>query len=88
MTLETLPMILLFTATGLLIAGILAAHVASVLWVGRDARRRGIPRPGILMLITALQFPWVVLMYALVTRLMDQRDEAAALSCTGAGHAS
>ncbi len=50
---------------------IIAAVVWSVIWVGRDARARGIKTVWPLQVLLCLQFPWPLLMYVAVTRLMD-----------------
>ncbi|MEE2830190.1 MAG: hypothetical protein VX498_13465 [Myxococcota bacterium] len=50
------------------------AYIYSIVWVGRDARSRGIQKAWVLQVVTALQFPWVWLMYLLVTRSLDERD--------------
>ena len=61
----------------LLVVGLLALHVTAIVWVGRDARRRQIKQAWALQVVTALQFPWVALMYFLVTRMQDERDASA-----------
>ncbi len=48
--------------------------VKGVLWVGKDARRRGLRHVGWLQLLAAVQFPWPLLMYYLVTRSLDANE--------------
>ncbi len=45
--------------------------IKALLWVGEDARRRGVRRVWLLQLLCALQFPWPFLMYYIVTRELD-----------------
>jgi len=49
--------------------------VKAVLWVGRDARKRGFERVWLLQLVTVIEFPWPWLMYYLVTRHLDRQAE-------------
>lgn len=57
---------------------VIAAIVASVVWVGRDARERGFKTIWPMQVLLCLQFPWPLLMYIAVTRLMDKAAETEA----------
>ncbi len=52
---------------------VVAAAIKTVLWVGEDARRRGLQRVWLLQLLCVMQFPWPFLMYYMVTRELDDR---------------
>ena len=88
MTIEALASVLVFSTITCLVILILAAHIACIVWVGRDAKERGLSKVWVLQVITALQFPWVALMYYVVTRAMDARGTSQDAACTPAGHAS
>ena len=51
----------------------LALIVTTVLWVGKDARRRGFDKVWLLQLLCAVQLPWPFLMYYFLTRALDRR---------------
>lgn len=57
----------------LLAISVLILWVKSILWTGRDARRRGFRHAGWIQLLTVLQFPWPWLAYWLITRELDRR---------------
>ena len=62
--------ILLGTAILFSIA-IFGVMIASAVWVGRDARARGLRPVWLLQLLMLVQFPWPLLAYWLITRNMD-----------------
>ena len=88
MTIELLASTLVFSTVVCLALIVLAAHIACIVRVGRDARERGLDKVWVLQVIAALQFPWVALMYYLVTRAMDARTMTQDAACTLAGHGS
>jgi hypothetical protein len=59
------------------IVALLVGIIATVIWVGRDARTRGFRPVWALQLLMCLQFPWVFLTYMLITRNMDRLAVAA-----------
>ncbi|MBW2455880.1 MAG: hypothetical protein JRI68_15295 [Deltaproteobacteria bacterium] len=64
---------MVLVSLGILLAlVVLALAVKAVLWVGRDARKRGFERVWLLQLLTVIEFPWPWLMYYLVTRHLDR----------------
>jgi hypothetical protein len=66
-------LITMATVFGIALAiALIAAIVWSVIWVGKDARSRGIKTVWPLQVLLCLQFPWPLLMYVVVTRLMDK----------------
>jgi hypothetical protein len=56
----------------LLTTVVLAAMVWSAIWVGRDARERGLRPVWLLQVLMLVQFPWPLLAYWLITRNMDR----------------
>lgn len=75
---DTLAIGLLTTFGVALALCVIAAVVASVIWVGRDARERGFKTVWPMQVLLCLQFPWPLLMYLAVTRLMDKAAEVEA----------
>ncbi len=66
----------LLIGAGLFLAVVLfALIVKAVVWVGRDARRRGFQKVWLLQVLTVIEFPWPWLMYYLVTRHLDRKAE-------------
>ena len=75
MTPADATIIAMATVFGIALAtAIIAAIVWSVIWVGRDARSRGIQTVWPLQVLLCLQFPWPLAMYCAVTRLMDRQE--------------
>ncbi len=67
---------IILVSLGILLALIvLALAVKAVLWVGRDARKRGFERVWLLQLVTVIEFPWPWLMYYLVTCHLDREAQ-------------
>lgn len=64
------------TLAVILTLAVLALVVGSVVWVGRDARARGLQPVWALQLLMVLDFPFPFLAYWLVTRALDRADEA------------
>ncbi|MCP4869618.1 MAG: hypothetical protein GY898_12960 [Proteobacteria bacterium] len=64
------------TLAVILTLAVLALLVWSVIWVGRDARSRGIQTVWPLQLVMVLDFPFPFLAYWLVTRALDKVEEA------------
>ena len=54
---------------------ILALLVWSVVWVGRDARERGLEPVWLLQVVMVLDFPFPFIAYWLVTRALDRKAE-------------
>jgi hypothetical protein len=59
-----------------LAAVVITLMVKAVIWIGHDARARGIERVWPLQLLAVIEFPWPWLMYYLTVRKMDARKEA------------
>lgn len=68
----------LLIGAGLLLAAVVVAlMIKAVLWVGRDARRRGFDRVWLLQVLTVMELPWPWLMYYLLTRELDAETKVA-----------
>ena len=65
--------IALVTVGIVLAALVVALAVKAVLWIGRDARKRGFKRVWLLQLLTVIEFPWPWLMYYVVVRNLDRQ---------------
>ncbi len=76
---ETTLFVLLITLATIVGLACLAAMIWSAIWVGRDARSRGLQTVWPLQVLMLVQFPWPLLTYWAFTRLSDRaRLEVAA----------
>ncbi len=66
------------TLAVVLTLAMLALLVWSVVWVGRDARERGLEPVWLIQVIMVLDFPFPFIAYWLVTRALDRKAERSA----------
>ncbi len=79
----------MMVATGATLAvvltlAVLALIVWTVVWVGRDARARGLQPVWLLQVLMVLDFPFPFLAYWLVTRALDRAAETEAADVAAA----